>query len=116
MPRQQPPGRRQRSGSGVRDPPFEPRHEGDGDLTIDAGSLDTGNGTRDGHLRSERFFDVAAHPQVRFSSTLINEVDGTIADATVRRVGDDLEMGATTTVDQRELGLTFGPLGMIRTP
>jgi YceI-like domain len=30
------------------------------DLTIDAGSLDTGNGTRDRHPRSERFFDVAA--------------------------------------------------------
>jgi polyisoprenoid-binding protein YceI len=88
--------------------------------------------TRDRHLRSERFFDVAAHPQVRFSSTLINEVDGTMAvighleavgrkvpialDATVRRVGDDLEMEATTTVDQRELGLTFSPLGMIHTP
>jgi hypothetical protein len=105
MPRQQPAGRRQRSGSGVPDPLFEPRHEGEGDLTIEAGSLD--NGTRDRHLRSERFFDVAAHPQVRFSSTLINEVDGTMADATVRRVGDDLEMEATTTVDQRELGLTF---------
>jgi polyisoprenoid-binding protein YceI len=102
------------------------------ELTIDADSLDTGNGTRDGHLRSERFFDVAAHPQVRFSSTLINEVDGTMAvighleakgrkipialDATVRRVGDDLEMEATTTVDQRELGMTYSPLGMIRTP
>jgi polyisoprenoid-binding protein YceI len=102
------------------------------DLTIDAGSLDTGNGTRDRHLRSERFFDVAAHPQVRFSSTLISDVDGTMAvighleavgrkvpialDAMVRRVGDDLEMEATTTVDQRELGLTFSPLGMIRTP
>jgi polyisoprenoid-binding protein YceI len=29
------------------------------DLTIDAGSLDIGNGTRDRHLRSERFIDVA---------------------------------------------------------
>jgi hypothetical protein len=63
---------------------------------------------------------------------LINEVDGTMAvighpeavgrkvpialGATVRRVGDDLEMEATTTVDQRELELTFSPLGMIRTP
>jgi polyisoprenoid-binding protein YceI len=32
-----------------------------------------------GHLRGERFFDVAAHPQVRFSSTLINEFDGAMA-------------------------------------
>jgi polyisoprenoid-binding protein YceI len=102
------------------------------DLTIDADSLDTGNETRDRHLRSERFFDVAEHPQVRFSSTLISEFDGTLAmngqleaaggnvpvalEATVRDEGDELEIEATTTVDQRELGMTFSPLGMIRTP
>jgi polyisoprenoid-binding protein YceI len=102
------------------------------DLTIDAESLDTGNETRDRHLRSERFFDVAEHRQVRFSSTLINEFDGSLAmngqleaaggsvpvalDATVRQEGDELEIEATTTVDQRELGMTFSPLGMIRTP
>jgi polyisoprenoid-binding protein YceI len=102
------------------------------DLTIDAKSLDTGNETRDRHLRSERFFDVAEHRQVRFSSTLINEFDGSLAmngqleaaggsvpvalDATVRQEGDELEIEATTTVDQRELGMTFSPLGMIRTP
>jgi hypothetical protein len=34
----------------------------------------------------------------------------------VRETGDDLEIEATTTVDQRELGMTFSPLGMIRTP
>ena len=37
-------------------------------------------------------------------------------DATVREAGDDLEIEATTTADQRELGMTFSPLGMIRTP
>ncbi|HEX6662501.1 MAG TPA: YceI family protein [Gaiellaceae bacterium] len=102
------------------------------DLTIDAESLDTGNETRDRHLRSERFFDVAEHPQVRFSSTLIHQRDGTLAmngrleaaggtvpvalEATVREEGEELEVEATTTVDQRELGMTFTPLGMIRTP
>jgi polyisoprenoid-binding protein YceI len=102
------------------------------ELTIDADSLDTGNGTRDRHLRAERFFNVHAHPQVRFTSTLINDLDGTLAvvghleaagrtapvalDATVREAGDDLEIEATTTVDQRELGMTLSPLGMIRTP
>ncbi len=49
------------------------------ELTIDADSLDTGNGPRDRHLRSERFFNVHAHSQVRFTSTLINELDGTLA-------------------------------------
>ena len=33
------------------------------ELTIDADSLDTGNGTRDKHLRSTDFFDVAEHPR-----------------------------------------------------
>lgn len=102
------------------------------ELAIDADSLDTGNGTRDRHLRAERFFNVHAHPQVRFTSTLVNDLGGTLAvvghlkagartvpvalGATVRETGDDLEIEATTTVDQRELGMTFSPLGMIRTP
>ena len=102
------------------------------ELAIAADSLDTGNKTRDRHLRSERFFDVAAHPQVRFSSTLIQELDGGLVmnghlraaggevpialPAAVREDGDELEIEGTTTVDQRELGMTFSPLGMIRTP
>ena len=102
------------------------------ELAIDADSLDTGNGTRDRHLRAQRFFNVHAHPQVRFTSTLVNDLGGTLAvvghlkaaartvpvalGATVRETGDDLEIEATTTVDQRELGMTFSPLGMIRTP
>jgi polyisoprenoid-binding protein YceI len=102
------------------------------ELAIDADSLDTGNGTRDRHLRAERFFNVHAHPQVRFTSTLVNDLGGALAvvghleaatrtvpvalRATVREAGDDLEIEATTTVDQRELGMTFSPLGMIRTP
>lgn len=117
---------------------FEGSYRSDGDdvpaidLTIDADSLDTGNETRDKHLRAERFFNVAEHPQVRFSSTLIHQRDGTLTmngqleaaggsvpvalDATVREEGNELEIEATTTVDQRELGMTFSPLGMIRTP
>jgi polyisoprenoid-binding protein YceI len=102
------------------------------ELAIDADSLDTGNGTRDRHLRAERFFNVRAHPQVRFTSTLVNDLGGTLAvvgrleaaartvpvafGARVREAGDDLEIEATTTVDQRELGMTFSPLGMIRAP
>ena len=37
-------------------------------------------------------------------------------DATVRQVDDALELEATATVDQRELGMSSGQLGMIRRP
>jgi polyisoprenoid-binding protein YceI len=103
------------------------------ELIIDADSLDTGNGTRDEHLRSDGFFHVAEHPQVRFASTRVHDVGPGVLHvvgrleaagssvllefpATVRQVGDELEIEATTTVDQRELGMSTGTLGMIRRP
>jgi polyisoprenoid-binding protein YceI len=36
--------------------------------------------------------------------------------ATVQQLGDALEVEATTTVDQRRLGMSSGRLGMIRPP
>jgi polyisoprenoid-binding protein YceI len=102
------------------------------ELAIDAGSVDTGNARRDKHLRSETFFGAEAHPQVRFLSetaTLDGErltVTGELRAAgeseplylvaTLRRAGAELEIEATAEVDQRRLGMTFSPLGMIRTP
>lgn len=41
------------------------------DVTIDASSITTNNERRDTHLRSPDFFDVAAHPTLRFVSTRI---------------------------------------------
>ena len=103
------------------------------ELTLDADSLDTGNSTRDGHLRSTGFFKVADHPQVRFVSTRVHNVgDGILHvvgrleaagqsvllefPATVRPGGGALDIEATTTVDQRDLGMSSGTLGMIRRP
>jgi polyisoprenoid-binding protein YceI len=103
------------------------------ELTIDADSIDTGNRTRDRHLRSTDFFDVAEHPQVRFTSTRVRhagdgllriegslEAAGKVAplefDAIARQVDDAFEVEATTTVDQRQLGMSSGQLGMIRGP
>jgi polyisoprenoid-binding protein YceI len=103
------------------------------ELTIDADSLDTGNRTRDTHLRSAKFFHVADHPQVHFRSTHVDDTgDGVLRvvgrlgaagraaaldfPATIRTVGDELEIEATTTVDQQELGMSSGPLAMIRRP
>jgi polyisoprenoid-binding protein YceI len=102
-------------------------------LIIDADSIDTGNKTRDSHLRSSLFFHVVEHPWIRFGSTHVEDVtDGVLQvagiletaghstllefPATVRQVGDELEIEATTTVDQLELGMSRGPLSMIRRP
>ncbi len=103
------------------------------ELTIDADSLDTGNRTRDKHLRSDEFFQVAEHPHVRFTSSRVHEVGpgllhlvGTLEaagktlslefPATVHGAGDAVQMEATTTVDQQEFGMSSGPLGMILRP
>jgi polyisoprenoid-binding protein YceI len=103
------------------------------ELTIDAYSLDTGNETRDEHLQSIDFFDAVARPEVRFTSTRVRDArDGTLHvegdleaagevvplefDATVKQADDVLEVEATTTVDQRQLGMSSGQLGMIRPP
>ena len=103
------------------------------ELTIDATSVDTGNAARDKHLRSQDFFDVALHPQVRFTSTRVTgmgsghvHVSGELEaagatvplafDASVRVLDGELELEATTTVDQRRFGMSEGPLGNVRPP
>jgi polyisoprenoid-binding protein YceI len=103
------------------------------ELTIDAASVDTGISVRDRHLRSADFFDVDEHPQVRFTAMQITgigngqvrvsgelDVAGTSVplafDASVRMIGAELELEATTTVDQRLLGMSQGPLRHIRHP
>jgi polyisoprenoid-binding protein YceI len=99
------------------------------ELTIDAASLQTGNGKRDRHLRSADFFDIDNHPQVHFLSESVApqgdtlKVHGSLSaagraipielDAQVRQLGSDLEIEASTTAPHRELGMTYSPLGMI---
>jgi polyisoprenoid-binding protein YceI len=103
------------------------------ELTVDAGSLDTGNRKRDEHLRSADFFHIGEHPQVRFASTRVRpagdgmlEVEGELHaagrvvplefSAAVRQLGGGLEIEATTTIDHGLLGMSSGHLGMIRRP
>lgn len=103
------------------------------ELMIDAGSLDTANARRDKHLRSEAFFGAETHPHVRFTShDVAGAGNGTLRvrgeleaagktvplafDAAVRRLDGELEVEATTEVDQRVLGMTFSPLGTVRAP
>jgi polyisoprenoid-binding protein YceI len=98
-------------------------------VTIDAGSIDTGNEARDGDLRSERFLDVASHPLITFRSTSVTP-DGdaykVAGDLTIRGVTRpatlDLEPGgfgpdpyggtragfsATTEINRTDFGVSF---------
>ena len=70
-------------------------------VTIEAGSVDTGNPQRDGHLRSPDFFDAEKFPSITFKSRRIEPAgqeryrvtgDLTIRDAT-REVAVDVELG-----------------------
>ena len=79
------------------------------------------------------FFDTERHPTVRFVSTSVSDpVSGRIQvqgellaaghrvvlelEPTLRQTDDRLEVDASTRLDQRELGMTYSPLGMTRTP
>jgi polyisoprenoid-binding protein YceI len=102
------------------------------ELTVEAGSLDTKQKKRDKHLRSEDFFHVAEHPQVRFASeTATVEGDQLTATGqlhaagrnipvqvtgTIRPVDDEFEIEASALADQRELGMTWSPIGITRSP
>jgi polyisoprenoid-binding protein YceI len=102
------------------------------ELTIEAASIDTGNPRRDRHLRSADFFDAEEHPEVRFESESAElegealRVRGTLraaggsvpldVTATVRPAGEEFEIEASAVVDQRELGMTYSPLGILRGP
>jgi polyisoprenoid-binding protein YceI len=103
------------------------------ELTVEADSLNTGNAKRDEHLRSADFFDAQRHPEVRFVSTAVSDqvggrlqVHGELLAAgnrvvlelepTMHQTSDELQIDASTTIDQRELGMTWSPLGMTRTP
>ncbi|SFQ38655.1 YceI family protein [Hymenobacter arizonensis] len=48
------------------------------EFTLDVDSIDTNQEQRDGHLKSEEFFDAAQFPQIKFESTsFIKESDDT---------------------------------------
>ena len=102
------------------------------ELAIDAEGLDTKQKQRDKHLRSDDFFDVVNHPQVRFISDSATfdgdtlKVSGQLhaagkhiplhVEATVTPVDGEFEIEATAFADHRALGMTSGPLGVMRAP
>jgi polyisoprenoid-binding protein YceI len=101
-------------------------------VEIDAASIDTGNGQRDGHLRSPDFFDAEKFPKLSFRSKRIEKGgpgrdryrvvgDLTIRDVTREVVLDAEALGigkdpwgndraafsASASIDRREFGLTW---------
>jgi polyisoprenoid-binding protein YceI len=78
--------------------------------TLDATSVDTGNGQRDGHLRTADFFAVETHPTWTFRSTAI------------RPDGDDYALDGELTIKGVTRPVTFAleapsrPTASARTP
>ena len=79
------------------------------ELTIQAASIDTRNADRDAHLRSNDFFDMENHPEIRFVSTAGEQVDGD----NYRVTGDLTIKGVTkpVTVDFQYTGTVVDPYG-----
>ena len=81
-------------------------------VTIVAASIDTRNADRDGHLRSNDFFDMDAYPTITFVSTDVVPVD-----ATNYRVTGDLTIKGVTksvTLDLEATGTALDPWGNAR--
>jgi len=92
-------------------------------LSIEAGSIDTGIGMRDSHLRSEDFFDVKRFPNITFESVRV-EATGRRASVfgrltvhgVTREIAVPVEVNVTDVamvatgefvIDRREYGLTY---------
>jgi polyisoprenoid-binding protein YceI len=103
-----------------------------GELSIEAGSLDTGNAKRDEHLRSSDFFDVESNPFVTFKLTGIEELAGDkLAVSGALKIRDTelplrikvrsqvtgsetLSLSASEDVDRDAAGLGWSKMGMIK--
>jgi polyisoprenoid-binding protein YceI len=103
-----------------------------GDLSIEAASLDTGNAKRDEHLRSADFFDVESNPFVTFKLAGIEELAGDkLAVSGTLKIRDNelplrikvrsqitdsetLSLSATEDVDRDAAGLGWSKMGMIK--
>jgi len=82
------------------------------EVTIQAASIDTGNETRDAHLRSNDFFDMENHPEIRFVSTCVEQLGG----SSYRVTGDLTIKGVTRpiSIDLEYSGSAVDPYGNTR--
>lgn len=79
------------------------------ELTIDAVSIDTDNGSRDDHLRNEDFFHVEKHPKIVFRSDAVEaRAKGQV------RVKGKLQIKAKTVPVTLDLQVTPGPDGAVK--
>ena len=81
-------------------------------LTIQAASIDTRNADRDGHLRSNDFFDMDTYPEITFVSTAVEPTGDTVFAVT----GDLTIKGVTkpVTVEFEYDGTAVDPYGNTR--
>ena len=79
------------------------------DVTIEVASVNTGNEQRDGHLRTNDFFDAETYPQIRFVSTNVERIDP----ENYRLTGDLTIKGITkpVSVDFEFTGVATDPFG-----
>ncbi|MFC5173690.1 YceI family protein [Streptomyces mutomycini] len=97
--------------------------ESDATAVIDANSFTTGNGTRDGVVRSDKYLATAAHPHITFTSDAVRESQGIYTlhgELTVRGTtrpvellieqsqngADGISLRATTKIDRYAFGIT----------
>lgn len=81
-------------------------------LTIKTKSIDTRNADRDGHLRSNDFFDMDTYPEITFTSTSVEALDA----ETFRVTGDLTIKGVTkpVSVDFEYTGTAVDPFNNTR--
>jgi polyisoprenoid-binding protein YceI len=103
-----------------------------GVVTVAAGSIDTKNSTRDKHLRSADFFDVANHPDLTFTVDGVAPADSPAGggarvtgrltvrgrtrpasfDVTVSATGDEVRLDGKLPVNRADFGLTWNRMGI----
>ncbi|CAN5619941.1 YceI family protein [soil metagenome] len=81
-------------------------------LAIEVASIDTRNEQRDGHLRTNDFFDAPTFPQITFTSTSVEQLD----DENFRVTGDLTVKGITKSIviDWEYAGVATDPYGNVR--
>jgi polyisoprenoid-binding protein YceI len=99
-----------------------------GVITVAAGSIDTRNSTRDNHLRSADFFDVANHPDITFAADGVTQADGGVRvagrltvrgrtlpvsfDAKVSGADNEVLLDGELQVNRADFGLTWNRMGI----